>query len=202
MEIHAIAENGIALKFTRGIVAINPPEKGGKTLTPAVILNTYAVPVPGWSVLFKEKEGQKVFLGGGEYEKDGIYIHGFSSETTSGKKTLQTTTWHVQNDDIRILILGDIAEKKDLQQVLTEVSDIDILVIFCPETKEKRLSPDAVVSMTASLQTRRMILIGANKDLKKKIRKEVGNSEEATGKYTIKKKDLLETTTKVILLEK
>ena len=201
MEIHQTGATGVTVRCAEGVVGINPIEKIKKALVPNVILHTYAVPVAGWSETFEAEEGQKVFLGAGEYEKNTLHIQGFSAETETLGQTVQTTTWYLEGDGVKVLVLGDNKNKEDLKNTVADVGVADILVPLCPETKEKRISAADIVSIAAALEAKRIIPIGDNESMKKKIAKEAGDMEEVTGKYTIKKRDLGEDRVKVIILE-
>ena len=199
MEIHQTATTGVALKFSEGVVAINPPEKS-RGQPPTTILSTYPVPVGDWThVLQADSREQCLFQNAGEYEKENIYIKGFGTETTVQGMRVQTTTWCIDAEGIRVLVLGDVAGQKEVTQAVSEVGDIDMLVAFSPTTKEKRIDAVGIAGIAVSTQAQRIVPIGNDDALKKKLAKEMGNSEEATGKYTLKKKDLLEGNAKVIL---
>lgn len=199
MEIHQTAPTGVALKFSEGIVAVNPPDNK-KGPMPAIILSTYPVPVGGWMSAFAtEGEEQVHFHTAGEYEKNNIYIRGFGTETTVQGMRVQTTSWCIDAEGMRIVILGDIAERKEAMQVVSEVNDIDVLIAFCGTTKDKRLDATGIAGIAAEAQAQRIVPIGDNDTLKKKLAKEFGATEEITGKYVLKKKTLLEGKASVIL---
>ena len=199
MEIHQTATTGVTLKFSEGVVAVNPSEKG-KGLMASIILSTYPVPVGGWMSVFKaDSEQQDLFHTAGEYEKDDIYIRGFGAETTVQGMRVQTTSWCIDAEGIRVLILGDIAEQKKVMQTVSDVSDIDVLIVFCGTTKDKRLDATNITGITAASQAQRVIPIGDNDALKKKLAKELGTTEEVTSKYVLKKKTLLEGKVSVVL---
>ena len=199
MEIHQTATTGIALKFSEGVVAINPPEKS-KGVPPAIILSTYPVPVGDWAhVLKADSREQRLFQNAGEYEKENIYIKGFGTETIVQGVRVQTTTWCIDAEGIRVLVLGDVVGQKEVAQTISEIGDIDMLVAFSPATEDKRIDAISIAGIAATTQAQRIVPIGNNEALKKKLAKEMGDSEEVAGKYTLKKKELLEGKTKVIL---
>ena len=192
MEVYQTADTGTTLKFSDGVIAVNPPEKGKKSLTPTVIVYTYPVPVGHWSGPFVPEEGQKIFTGAGEYEKDNLLIRGYGAKTEVRKNAIQTTSWYIKGDDIRVFVLGDVRAKKDVQPTVSEIDEVDVLIFICVDTNETRLSAADVVSIAASLQAKKVVLIGNDERMKKSITKEVGEEESAAGKYVLKKKDLAE----------
>ena len=199
MEIHQTATTGVALKFSEGVVAINPPEKS-KGMLPNVVLSTHPVPVGDWTHQTEaDNREQCLFQNAGEYEKENIYIKGFGTETTVQSVSVQTTTWCIDAEGIRVLVLGDVVGQKEAVHAVSDVSDIDVLITFSLVTKDKRIDAVGIMGLAATLQAQRIIPIGNNETLKKKLAKEMGDSENITGKYTLKKKELLEGKTKIIL---
>ena len=205
MEIYRISDTGTALKFSEGVVAVNFPESPAgnrKVPVPDVILTTYSVPVKDWETVFTaQEEGQKVFSGAGEFEKNGLFARGYSSSTMVQGNELQTTSWCIEGDGVRVSVLGDLDEKKDAQHVASEVGDADVLILLCNSTKDRRLDAASIAGVAASLQVRLTVLIGTDEDLKKKIAKELGGADEVTGQCAVKKKDLLEGQSRVVVLD-
>lgn len=199
MEIHQTATTGVALKFSEGVVAVNPPEKS-RGPTPNVILSTYPVPVGDWThAVQTDNEEQCLFQNAGEYEKENIYIRGFGTETVVQDMPVQTTTWCIDAEGIRVLVLGDVVGQKEATQAMSDVGDIDVLVAFSLTTKDKRIDAVGIAGIAAATQAQRIVPVGNNETLKKRLAKEMGDSEEVSGKYTLKKKELLEGKAKVIL---
>lgn len=199
MELHQTATTGITLKFSEGTIAINPPKKG-RAPTPDVILYTYPVPADGWYEDVTAAEEQTVFTGPGEYEKNKLYIRGIGTKTALQGKELQTTSWFVDADGIRTLVLGDVNDRNETQKAVSELGDIDTLISFFQSgSKEKRLDAIAVTAIGAALQAKRIIPLGDDQAVKKRVAKELGTTEEVAGKYVLKKKDLLENVTKAVL---
>lgn len=199
MEIHQTATTSVALKFSEGVVAINPPEKSRGT-PPDIMLSTYPVPVGDWAHGVKTDIGEQcLFQNAGEYEKENIYIRGFGCETVVQGMCVQTTTWCIDAEGIRVLVLGDVAGQKEITQTISDVGDIDVLIAFAPATKDKRIDAVGIAGIAATTQAQRIVPIGNNTALKKRLAKEMGDSDEMSGKYTLKKKELLEGKAKVIL---
>ena len=195
-----MATTGITLKFSEGVIAINSSsESNKKAPAPTVVLCTYPVPIDSWQKDQKVGSEQRLLNGPGEYEKDGLYIRGIGTETLLQGEKMQTTSWCVDAEGIRVLIMGDVSDRKDIQQALSDVGDIDVLIAFCIKTEDKRLDAVAITAISAATQTRRIMPVGNDEVLKSKIAKELGNTEESVGKYVLKRKDLQEDQSKVIL---
>ena len=199
MDIYHTPPNSLSLKFSEGIVAVNPGDKERKVLTPTVIVHTYPVPVPGWPSIYTPNGEQRVFTGAGEYEKSGLLIQGYSTETKEDGKPIQTTSWCISGENLRVVILGTLAERSDAKHLLASIGYADILIPLCVTTKEKRLDNEAVAGIAASLHAQRIIPVGNDESLKNGIAKEMGTAEEISEKYSCKKKDFSDLQTKVIL---
>ena len=199
MEIHQTAAAGTVLKFSDAVIAINASAKKKAISAFAVLLCTYPIPVPGWLDSIEAGEGQQVFCGPGEYEKDGLYIRGIGTETLLQGKEMQTTSWYVDADGVRILILGDVDNQKVLLQAITDLGAIDVLLSFCVKGKDTRLNAVAIAAIGAATEAQRILLVGDDAALKGRVVKELGDVEEVVGKYALKKKDLLDGKSKVVL---
>ena len=199
MEIHQTSATGVALKFSEAVITVNSSGKGRGTLRSTAVLCTYPVPVEGWLKDTDLNGDQHVFYGSGEYEKDSLYIRSVDTETVLRKKKRRTTTWCVDAEGIRILVLGDVNDQKDLLRAIADFGDVDVLISFCLKTEDARLNAAAVAGISASIQAQRIVPIGDDEVFKGRVAKELGNTEEVTGKYVLRKKDLLEGALKVIL---
>ena len=199
MEIHKTTNTGIALKFTKSIVSVNPSQKQKKSLTPTTILNAFSVPIPNWTDVFNGGEEQKIFTGADEYEREGIFIRGFSVDVEIQKQNIYSTLWSVSGDDLKFLILGVIQDKNKIKNALAEIANTDVLIVPC--VKEFTLKPVDIGSIVAQLQVKRVILIGDDDEMKKSIGKEIGKIENFTDKISLKKKDLSEQEIKTIILD-
>ena len=199
MDIHKTAETGVTLKFSSGAVAVNPPVDGKKSSRADVFLTTYPVPIPGWSAAYDEIPERKVFTGAGEYEKNGVLIHGYGTETVMRGKGIRTTSWRVTGDGITVLVLGDISDKKDADHIIAENTDTDVLVILCADTEEKRPSAADMAGIAVSLQAGAVVLIGGDAARKKDIAKNIGTTEEVTDRFVLKRKDVSDTNIRAIL---
>jgi len=199
MEIHKISENSIGLKFSEGVVVVNPQGKGKKSLNPSVMLTTYSTPIAGCSFETKLEEGQKIFTGAGEYEKDNLIIQGYSFGIEVNGSNVLTNSWNVKGEGINVSILGDVSEKKEIQSFIADTAVSDVLIVFSNE--KSKLDASKLTSIAASLQVRYIVPIGKGGKLIENIAKEVGNSEEVTGKFVFKKKDLQEGKVKAVIIQ-
>lgn len=194
MEIHYQSPRSIACKFSSLIISVNKPSKIKSGLTPNVFLRTFPIRVGSW---WEEKGGaveedQKVFAGAGEYEKDGVHIRGYSDAITYDGADLQAASYLIDAEDIRILVCAPLSSKAQLKALVAAVDRADVLVVFCDEEKELQLTATEVAGAAASLGVRRLVMVGDNEKLQKKIASEIGSSEPATTKCVIKKKQLAE----------
>ena len=204
MELYQTAiTGGVGLKFSEdSVVAINAPfDRKGGMLSPGVMLCTYPVVVDGWCEFDKVAGETVVLTGPGEYEKSGMYIQGVGSAVVLQGKEMQTTSWFVDADGVRVLVLGDVHDKSIVQKSISEFGNVDVLIPFCRANSDGgQLNAVEIVAVAAELQVQRIVPIGDAMVLKKKIAKELGDSEELIGgKYVLKKRELLEGTAKVVL---
>lgn len=199
MEIQQTAPFGVTIKFPEGSVAVNPPKKGKKTKAPDIALNTWAVPIEGWSEVFEPEEGQKMFLGPGEYEKGGIYAQGFNcgAKTDDGARA---TAWRVESSDARALVLVDADEKDALLRFIAETGSSEVVIPFCDRAGKNRMSSADIMSVAATAQARIIMPIGDDEEAKSRVAKEAGDSEEAAGKWIMRKKDIAGEGARVVLI--
>ena len=195
MELQATSDTGVSIKLSKTSLVMNPHKKQGKDIT----LTTYPVPFSGWGeVLSGGDDDHCQFSGPGEYEKGGVLVHGYGSETVLQGKPVQTTSWLVTDDEIRIAILGDLSRKEDAQRFATDVGSAHVLILFSPKASgEERLGVPALANVVVSLACSFVVLVGSDTVLQKQLGKEVGSLEEITGKYVMKKKDILGATSGV-----
>ena len=197
MEIAQQGKRGALFSFKAGSIALNPSKKISKAIA---VVTTYPVIIAGWEIEREIAEHQQLFSGAGEYEKEGIVLWGIGSETERQGQVIQTTSWSISAEDLRILTLGDIATVKELTHIATEVGEVDIVVLCAPADKEKRPGVTEYISAVAKLQAKKLILIGDDTKMKTALAKEVGTHESVSGKYTVKKKGLETASLSAIIL--
>jgi L-ascorbate metabolism protein UlaG (beta-lactamase superfamily) len=153
-----------------------------------------------------EESGAFEIDGPGEYEVKGVNIvgvsDGFDKLTTGGENTL----YYIEMDEIKIAHLGFLKEEPSAEK-LAILDDPDILLIpvgnndvLDAEKAMKlinKIEPSIAIPMLydfKGLKTKRAPISGFLKESEAK--------ESAQPKLVIKKKDLIEEETKIVILEK
>ncbi len=151
----------------------------------------------------KEIKGNPFLISGpGEYEIKDIFIHGFSFLQKKGWNTIYV----IEAEGIRLCHLNNFSNKEITSEQLEKIGDIDILII--PTGGEDTIDSSQAVKIISQIEPRIVIpmsyqipklkakLEGVDKFLKAMGQK----SAETLDKLLIKKKDLPEGETKVIVL--
>jgi L-ascorbate metabolism protein UlaG (beta-lactamase superfamily) len=138
----------------------------------------------------------------GEYDVKGVTVAGIPLK--QGDKYI--TVFLIESEDIRILNLTHISEFNLKEEELEELGDIDILIL--PVGGNKVLSASAASKVVNEVEPK--IVIPSHYKMKDlildldsldKFVKEMGGKKEEMEKLTIKKKELQEEGTKLIILE-
>ncbi len=144
--------------------------------------------------------GEKVpfaVTGPGEYERQGVVIQGFLSESkyglAKGQDSAVNTIYSVELEDMTLVHLGALADAELSKEARESIDEIDVL--FVPVGGDGVLSPVAAHKLAVSLEPKIIIPmhwsgIGAPKALDAFL-KESGNGSEKADKFTLKKKDLV-----------
>ena len=175
------------------VLAFSPPSKESKFKAPRfqtdiALINPNHPDYGGRDVLSAKDEKKPVFVidGPGEYEVGGIHIKGISNPTIY--------TLSVEN--INLCHLGPFDEKNPTPEIKEEIGEVDVL--FVPINEDDGQKAAQIIS-----QIEPKIAIPMNykeADLKHFL-KEFGNgSIKPEEKLTIKKKDLSEEKTRVVVL--
>ncbi|MCX6731646.1 MAG: MBL fold metallo-hydrolase [Candidatus Parcubacteria bacterium] len=175
------------------VLAFSPPSKESKFKAPRfqtdiALINPNNPDYGGRDVLSAKDEKKPIFIidGAGEYEVSGIYIRGISNPVI----------YMVSFENISLCHLGAFAEKNISPEIKEEIGEVDIL--FIPIDKDDGQKAAQLIS-----QIEPKIAIPMNykeADLKQFL-KEFGNgSAKPEEKLTIKKKDLSEEKTQVVVL--
>lgn len=200
MDISLISSTGLFLRFPEGGVAVNPGESK-RADAAKLILNTLPIPVSGWPGVFSPRaEGQHVFSGAGEFECNGLQVRGYGCAATVDGTDLQTTSWVIHGDGMRVLVLGAVTDAVALQHALAEVDAVDVLVVFCPASGA-HLSAGDLSGLVAAKQVSTVVLTGDDTGMLEKTGKELGNLTKSAGKHSIKKKDIAGEGVQAVLLE-
>ena len=150
-------------------------------------------------------EEKKTFLISepGEYEIKGIYIRGMKSfhDSVSGKKHGTNTVYMVRCENVKLCFMGDFGEKEIRPELKEELGEIDVL--FVPIGGETVL--DAEGARKAINQIEPFVAIPMhypnNGKALKSFLAEMGQKDvKPLEKFSIKKKDITENGTQVVIL--
>ena len=139
--------------------------------------------------------------GPGEYERQGIVIQGFLSNSKFGLEKNQekavNTIYSVQLEDMTLVHLGALADTELSHEARESIDEIDVL--FVPVGGDGVLSPAKAHELAVSLEPKIIVPMhwtvppaggGAPKSLDAFL-KAAGNGSEKVDKLTLKKKDLI-----------
>ena len=134
----------------------------------------------------------------GEYEVKGVHIQGF-------KTYHDNTVYVVQLENIKLCFLGDYGEKELRPELKEGIDKIDIL--FAPIGGETVLEPEASRNLANQLEPGIVIpthyTVHGKKDMLKIFLAEMGQKDvKPIEKLSIKKKEISENGTRVVVLEK
>lgn len=138
----------------------------------------------------------------GEYDVKGVTVTGIPLK----QENKYITVFLIESEDIRILNLTHIKEWNMKEDEIEELGDIDILIL--PVGGNTVLSASAASKVVSEVEPKivipshyKMADLILDLDSKDKFVKEMGGKKEEMDKLTIKKKDLQEEGTKLVILE-
>jgi len=141
------------------------------------------------------RTGKAPFLvqGPGEYEIQGVFVKGLPSESHYGDGLHINTTYAVQLEDMNILFLGALSDKKPNTSIVEDMDGVDIL--FVPIGGEGVLEPADAHAIAVAFEAKIVIPmhydgIGMNGVLKAFCKESGVEDTTAIEKLTIKKKDI------------
>jgi len=138
-----------------------------------------------------------------------VFIEGIPAfhDDKEGKERGLDTIYTIEAEEMRICHLGDFGQKELTPEQLEKIGDIDILMIpvggvFTIDAKEAskviaQIEPRIVIPMHYSVPKLKIKLDGIEPFLKEMGRKSVEPQE----KLLVKKKDLIEEETKIVVLQ-
>jgi L-ascorbate metabolism protein UlaG (beta-lactamase superfamily) len=144
------------------------------------------------------KEQTFAITGPGEYERAGVVIQGFLSNSRygldKGQESAINTIYMVELEDMTLVHLGALADTELSKEARENLGEIDIL--FVPIGGDGVLTPAQAHELSVSLEPKIIIPmhwsgIGGPKALEAFL-KEAGNGSEKVDKLTLKKKDLVD----------
>ena len=213
-----ITSYGIScFKVTSGqlVLAFDPPSKKSEAKSPyfqtdIVLISHDHDNHNGQEVLHAPKDGEIFVVNEpGEYEYKGVNIQGITSfhDSQDGKKHGVSTIYRVEIEDIVLLHMGDFGENELRPEVKEKIGNVDIM--FVPIGGDSVVDPETAAEIANQIEPK--IIIPMHYDLasdakKKAILKEFLDEAGARNvkpeeKLTIKKKELAEEGTRIVVLE-
>lgn len=213
-----ITSYGIScFKITSGqlVLAFDPPSKKSKAKSPyfqtdIVLISHDHDNHNGRDVLHPPKDGELFAIEGpGEYEYKGVNIEGISSyhDSENGKKEGQNTVYRIEMEEITLLHLGDFGEEELRPETKEKIGGVDIM--FVPIGGDTVMDPQTAAEIANQVEPKIIIPMhydhlpeAKKKAALKEFLDEVGaHNVGHDEKLTIKKKDLLEEKTRVVVLK-
>lgn len=163
------------------------PEKGSKA---DIVLRTkIEAPIADFNA---NSSGE--IVGAGEYEISGTRVTGIQLGKESDNKEIRTA-YVVKMDEINLAFLGDL--KADLSEdALDKLGEVDILFIPSPS---KDFDGKKISALIKQIEPR--VIIPSHSDDGEKLAKELGQKPEKMEKLVIKKKELAEMNSKMIIIQ-
>jgi L-ascorbate metabolism protein UlaG (beta-lactamase superfamily) len=138
----------------------------------------------------------------GEYDLKGVTLTGIPLKQENSRVTI----FLIETEDMRILNLSHIKEFNLTEDELESLGEIDILIL--PVGGNTVLSASQAAKVVNEVEPKivipshyKMPELILDLDAKEKFLKEMGGKSETVDKLTVKKKDLQEEGTKVVVLE-
>ena len=142
-------------------------------------------------VTYGEKKPFAV-TGPGEYERQGVVIQGFLSNSkfglAIGQEQAVNTIYSVHLEDMTLVHLGALADTELSHEARESIDDIDVL--FVPIGGDGVLSPAKAHELAVSLESKIIVPMNYNQKSLDAFLKAAGNGSEKVDKLTLKKKDL------------
>ncbi len=140
-----------------------------------------------------------VISGPGEYEVGEVTARGYGVETMYGGVKKYNTIYQVILEGINMVFLGALGDENIDPQILGELGDIDIL--FVPIGGGDVLDVPAASKLATKLEARCIIPMNYTDTALKAFLKEEGvDKGETLEKLTVKKKDLAEMESEIVVL--
>ena len=152
------------------------------------------------------RSGKELFVvqGAGEYEVQGVFINGFPSKSEYSNDATINTIYAVRLEDMNLLFLGALSEKKPDLSIVEDMDSVDVL--FVPIGGGGVLEPADAHSLAVALEAKVVIPIhydgmGESGALKAFLKEASAEDVKPTEKLTIKKKDLDTKSGEVVVLK-
>lgn len=151
------------------------------------------------------RSGKELFTitGPGEYEVKSVFAKGFPTKSEYGGNMLHNTAYSVRLEGMNLLFLGAMSNAKIKQEVLEDMSTVDVL--FLPIGGDGVLNTSEANKLAVSLEAKVIVPIHhvgmGEKDAIKTYLKDAGVEDvKPVDKLTLKKKDLETKNGEVVVL--
>ncbi len=142
--------------------------------------------------------------GAGEYEIQGVFVKGFDSTSEYSTDATINTIYTVRMEDINILFLGALSEKKPNPSIVEDMDSVDVL--FIPIGGSGVLDASEAHALAVAYEAKVVVPIhydgiGDARALKTFLKEAGAESTKQVEKLTIKKKDLEGKSGEVVVLQ-
>tara|TARA_A100001015_G_scaffold285559_1_gene353202 strand:+ start:312 stop:992 length:681 start_codon:yes stop_codon:yes gene_type:complete len=142
--------------------------------------------------------------GAGEYEIQGVFVKGFDSTSEYSTDATINTIYTVRMEDINILFLGALSEKKPNPSIVEDMDSVDVL--FIPIGGSGVLDASEAHALAVAYEAKVVVPIhydgiGDAGALKTFLKEAGAESTKQVEKLTIKKKDLEGKSGEVVVLQ-
>lgn len=189
-------------------LVFDAPGKNSKARAPRfhadIILQSHDHPDHNGAAEFLKKEEFFIVDGPGEYEAKGIYIRGLKSfhDSEQGKKHGLNTIYCLRLEGVNLCFLGDFGEEEWRPELKEEIGKTDVL--FVPVGGGSVLEPEAGQKFVSRIEPAiavPMHYAEGKKDGLKEFLAEMGQKDaKPVEKLSLKKKDIVENGTRVVVL--
>lgn len=194
-------------KITLGdlTIALDPfgkdsKEKGSRFGADIVLSSINHPDMNGVDQVFYGDKKPYVISGPGEYEIKDVFIKGFSSKSMYGGKEAENTIYVIKLEDINMLFLGAHNEPDLPAPLKEELDDVDIL--FVPVGSDGVLKASEASKLSTKLEPKVIIpMAHTSSDLKGFLKEEGDEGTKPIDKLVIKRKDLLEKNSEIVVFE-
>jgi L-ascorbate metabolism protein UlaG (beta-lactamase superfamily) len=192
------------VQFGDTILAFNPVSKKSELPTTSfgadIALSTINHPDCNGLETVARGDRQPLSISGpGEYEMDGVVVHGYASKSTYGGTPRINTVYVVTLEEMKLCFLGALSDEQLSPELFEALDDIDIL--FIPIGGNGVLDAKVAHKLSVSLEPNIVIPMHYTKEALTTFLKEEGEtSVRPLDKVTLKKKDILEKEGEIIVL--
>ena len=181
------------VQFGDTVLAFNPISKKSSAKSSSfgadiVLVSADHEDLNGVDVVSRGDREPFIIDGPGEYEVEGIVVHGFGTHTQYGGGSINTI-YTVNLEGMNLCHLGALSNADLPSDIKGELGDVDIL--FVPIGGDGLLSPAQAHKLGVALEARLIIPMQYDdKELKAFLKEEGETNGKPTDKLTIRSKDI------------